>query len=518
MTRFAELSVRPASAGSATVGREAAQRPRRVGWPAGAAPVFVLAVAAVAARVPLLTRPLSPDEGGFLMLAGQWAPGTSLYGDYWVDRPPLLVSLFRLADLLGGGAVSLRLLGAGFVALSVLLAAALARAAVRLGDRTPQRSALAPICAAATAAVFLVSPLFGASEVDGELLAVPFVLAGLASALTAYADRRSLLWWLAAGALGVAAAAVKQNMLEVFVAAAVLLAATLRRDRTRAAKSAASFVIGVAVTTGGLLGWAALHGTSPADLWDAIVTFRLEASAAIARSAPATTDDRALGVAGAFLGSGALALVVVALMPAVRGRVVRRPSLLTTVTVTVLAWEILGAAAGGSYWLHYLVGTVPGLTLAAALAASAGRARRVALTAVLTYAGTVAAASVVAVALGPIGTPPADLAVERYLSAHERPGDTGVVAFGDPALLQAAHLSSPYPELWSLPVRVRDPDLVQFTHLLEGASRPTWVVVDGASLATWGVDPSTAQLVLAQNYRAVHTAGDWHIYHVRRTS
>jgi hypothetical protein len=181
----------------------------------------------------------------------------------------------------------------------------------------------------------------------------------------------------------------------------------------------------------------------------------------------------------------------------------------------VLAWEILGAAAGGSYWLHYLVGTVPGLTLATVAAASGGRARRVGLAAVLSYAGVVAAAGVVATALAPIGTPPEDLAVERYLSGHERPGDTGVVAFGDPAVLQAAHLSSPYPELWSLPVRVRDPALVQFTQVLSGADRPTWVVVDGASLATWGVDPALAEPVLEQNYRAVQAIGDWHIYHLR---
>ena len=41
--------------------------------------------------MPFLARPLSPDEGGFLLVASQWEPGTSLYGHYWVDRPPLLM-------------------------------------------------------------------------------------------------------------------------------------------------------------------------------------------------------------------------------------------------------------------------------------------------------------------------------------------------------------------------------------------------------------------------------------------
>lgn len=45
------------------------------------------------------------------MVVGQWSPGTSLYGNYWVDRPPLLIGLFQLAYLGGGGAVTLRLMG-----------------------------------------------------------------------------------------------------------------------------------------------------------------------------------------------------------------------------------------------------------------------------------------------------------------------------------------------------------------------------------------------------------------------
>ena len=146
--------------------------------------VAALAIAAVVARLPGLTRPLSNDEGGFLMVAAQWAPGSSLYGNYWVDRPPLIVGLYQLADLLGGGPVGLRLLGAAWVGMAVVLAAVLGRVAGRLGDpRTPR---LSPVWPAATAAVFLVSPMFGASEVDGELLAVPFVLAGITAVLKAH--------------------------------------------------------------------------------------------------------------------------------------------------------------------------------------------------------------------------------------------------------------------------------------------------------------------------------------------
>ena len=80
--------------------------------------VTALAVLAGVVWLPFAGRSLSPDEGGLLMLGGQWSAGTSLYGDYFVDRPPLLIALFALAD----GPWSLRLLGIVAVVATVLLA------------------------------------------------------------------------------------------------------------------------------------------------------------------------------------------------------------------------------------------------------------------------------------------------------------------------------------------------------------------------------------------------------------
>src|SRR6478735_4500802 len=217
-------------------GRTSAARPGREAWgrwvsSAGTVPVQVLLVAAVAvlARLPFVATALSSDEGGFLMVAAQWRPGTSLYGDYWVDRPPLIIGLFHLADLAGGGPVALRLLGALGVAAAVAAAAWTGNLVARTVGAADSGRHRASLCAAVTAAVFMVSPLVGAMEVDGELLAVPFVLAGIAAALEGYLQdgRAGLAWWGGAGALAVAAVAVKQDMLEVGVAAVVLLAATV---------------------------------------------------------------------------------------------------------------------------------------------------------------------------------------------------------------------------------------------------------------------------------------------------
>ena len=111
--------------------------------------VWAVALLAVGLRLPLLSRPPSPDEAGFLLVGGQWhSGGTSLYGDYWVDRPPLLITLFRIAAD-AGGLVPLRLLGCLATVLTILGAAHLAR---RLGGRA------AAGWAALAAGVLLVSP------------------------------------------------------------------------------------------------------------------------------------------------------------------------------------------------------------------------------------------------------------------------------------------------------------------------------------------------------------------------
>ena len=72
--------------------------------------VGLAALLAVGLRIPYLTHPLSPDEGGYLLVARQWdGAGSYFYGELWVDRPPLLLGFYRLADALGGELV-LRLL------------------------------------------------------------------------------------------------------------------------------------------------------------------------------------------------------------------------------------------------------------------------------------------------------------------------------------------------------------------------------------------------------------------------
>ena len=471
---------------------------------------------AALARLPLVHRPLSADEGGFLAVAAQWSPGRSLYGNYWVDRPPLLIAFFGVADRLGG-AVGLRLLGLLAVLASILLAAAVGAVAADLDGwrRTPSSG----LAAAVTATILLVSPLSGAEEVDGELVAVPLVLLGTLLVLLAAREprgRRRLALLLAAGATGAAAALVKQNVVDVGVLLVVAALTLLPHDRVRTVLShLAVAAAGALAMLAVVVGWAASRGTSPAGLFDAVVTFRLQADQVISRSASAATtlrlhrDLKALLLSGAPL--GALAFVVTA-----RRRGARPASRLRAPAAAVLAWECVAALAGGSYWNHYLVGLVPGLVLCVGVAApraSVGPVGRRLLVGGLGYATVVATLAVLRVATATHTT--TDQPLAAWLDEHDRAGDSLVVAFGHADLHATTGLPSPYPELWSLPVRVRDPRLAGLTRVLDGPRRPTWLVT-GPTLQLWALHPLAAERAVARHYRPVGLLGGrFRVYRAR---
>lgn len=477
--------------------------------------VLVGALIAIVVRLPYLRAPLGSDEGGFLLVASQWrAGGTSLYGDYWVDRPPLLIAFFAAADKLGGP-IALRLLGCALAFLIVVLAHFLGREVTR---RVLPLATLSPWPVVAAIA-FVCMPLTGAQEVNGELIALPLVLLGLLTALRADRDRNPslrLLLWAAAGSVGMAAAMVKQNFLDVFVFSVVLLVATAwarrpaGRDVGRAIGELAVLLAGGLLAGGAILLLAASRGTDPRSLWDALVVFRFEAGTVIAQSASPATHDRLLRLLLMMCLSGSTVLIV-AFATHARPRP-RQPIALAT--VALLGWELFGVLAGGSYWLHYLLGLIPGLVLAVAqLTPRPGRLG-------VTARATVVYAALVALVTAPgaliVGPPTAsDPPAAVWLEQHARPGDTATVLYGGPNILEVTGLSSPYPELWSLPVRVRDPHLAELRTVLDGEHPPTWLLASSYDLATWGVDARSADAAVAARYEPVDTVDGYTVYHLR---
>jgi hypothetical protein len=475
------------------------------------------ATAAALAWVPFVTKPPSPDEGGFLLVASQWAPGGSLYGHYWVDRPPLLIGIFQLA-LVAGGPVALRLIGIAAVVASILLAGHLCRHATR--DVAPPPSTLARATPVVLTGTFLSTPLFGTTMVNGELLAVPLVLLGIVALMHAHgrgSPRSLALCAVAAGAAAAAAPLVKQNVLDVLVVAAVLVAQRLRhRQGRQALLLAVGVVAGAGLTTGNCLLWAEARGTEPGLLWDALVTFRASAAEVIDRSSTGSASGRLVLLVTAAAASAAPFLLVALALRMRRPMPPHGPTPdLRLPAAVLLLWEVVAIGAGGSYWLHYLIGLVPGMALLAVAAAQRPESWRRVTAVALAVAVFSAAVNTVTTATS-LPSDPTDSAVAAYLRAHSNPTNTVVVGFGRPDIVWDSGLRSPYDELWSLPVRVRDPRLTDFRHVLAGPDAPTWVVVRGTSLATWGVDATAAERVLERRYRRQTTIGDYVIYRMRR--
>ncbi|HJR90119.1 MAG TPA: hypothetical protein VJ782_08205 [Aeromicrobium sp.] len=482
---------------------------------AGPIVTVAAALAAIAAWLPFLRTPLMPDEAGFLTLGEQWGPGKSLYGDYWVDRPPLLIAIysaisaFATAGPSPDGAMSpgVRLFGGGIAGLTVLLAAALAR-------QVAPDSTVARIGAPLLTLALVSSPLLGFPITNGELLALPFAFAGLVflvRALQSPARRGAVALAMAAGAFALAAAMIKQNVVDVFVFALVALIGLSRR--TGAWKRlAAGFLGGSALALGAIVGFASTRGTSPADLWHAVVVFRYHASALIGSNISDERADRLFLVIEAFFVSGCgVVLVVLAPIVANAARHHLEPArYLAWPTIAMAAWEVIAAGISGSYWLHYITGLIPGVVLLVILAAPLARWR----TFVVAGVGLALAVNAGVWAYR-ITDPPQsaeDARVSNYLLSRSAPGDRAIIGFGHPNVLAGTGLRNPYPYIWSLPMRVHDPHLREVRQVLAGPEAPRWFVVHSDTPLWWNDEASDERDYVKRHYAQRTQLGEWHIF------
>ncbi|MCW2829469.1 MAG: hypothetical protein JWP31_161 [Aeromicrobium sp.] len=448
-------------------------------------------VAMTGIRLLFLGEPAGRDEAGYLIVGNGWHDGSSIYGDYWVDRPPLLIGIMQLA----GNLTALRLLGllsTGLMVLGVARAAYVAR-----GDAAAR-------WAAGAAALFGVAHWFGVPRTNGEMLAAAFVAWGFALAVQALigtgigTGRRTWPLAVGAGILAGCAGLIKQTIADGVVFALVLAVALAwqRPDLRRHAAAVVGWGAAGLVTTLGLgLAAAVARGTSVGELFDALVTFRAAAGEVIRTSASDATTDRLWVLLGTWLVSGLAVIAVLALWNGWRRR---EPVTLAALGVIVF---VSGAAIlGGSYWGHYLFQLVPASALAVGLIHDQVRPR----------IRIIVPALVAAATLGNLGwtlvSPPADgveaEVVGTWLRQSGRPSDSVVVAYGQPNVLASAEMSSPYPYLWSLPVRTLDPDLVEMSSVLAGADRPAWFI-DWSGVESWGIDSARVKIELGRHYRQV---------------
>ena len=473
---------------------------------------FVLGVAlgVVLLRLAYLVGPLNSDEAGYLVVARDWhAGGPNLYGHYFVDRPPVLLALFRLASLTGW-VPTIRALGAAFAVLLVVIAAWAAHQVV--GERGARWAAL-------VAAALMVTPLVAAPQTDGEILAAPFVM--LALALTLAAVRRSgaaafglaMLAGLAAGA----AVMVKQNFADGVVFAVVLLVMSVLQGRMPwrdAARAAAGGVLGGLVVVAGVLGYVVWSRVGLATAWNAVFGFRSSALTVIANHSLHAPFLRALQLVGLAVLSGLLPLFLLLLADAARCRF-RGPPVAWALGATLL-FDGVSIGLGGSYWPHYLIQLAPALALAAGLWAPDSARLRAGVA--LTVVSALAAAVVVPLSGAPYRS--AQHAVGHWLLRSGHPSDTGTVLYGHAGIQEASGMRSPYDQLWTLPMRTLDPRLTRLRSVLTGPRAPTWVVATGI-LDPWKIDArGLTRLALVTHYRRVAHVCGYHVYlhdGVRRT-
>jgi 4-amino-4-deoxy-L-arabinose transferase-like glycosyltransferase len=461
----------------------------------------LLCLGVVLVRATYVPRPLRNDEGGYLLIARQWHTGGEfLYGDYFVDRPPLLLLLFRVASLTEWDQ-AIRVVAIPFVLLFVLAGW---RAGSLLAGPAGGR------WAALVAAALMCSPGLAADQADGELFGAAFVMVSIALALSAWnADAPVRRLWSAgaAGAVAAAAPLVKQNLLEglLFLAALVVFAFRDQHPsaRRRAVLVAPAAVLGALLSCASVWLWLTAARVEPAGAWRDLVGFRAAAFDAIWAGSPDAAISRGALLLVLGLLTGLFPVVVTWFLGARRRPGDRSPER-STITA-LLVFGLAAIVAGGSFWPPYLLQLAPAAVLAAgALAPSASGAgawmrscaRMVVSVAAL---GTLAAVVVHA-------TVPAVWYSQRigeWLADAKAAGDTGFVAYGLPSVLEAADLPSPYPHVWSVPMRTFDPEQARLRATLAGPRAPSWIV-QITPLNSWNIDDgSRLRDLLHQRYRIV---------------
>jgi 4-amino-4-deoxy-L-arabinose transferase-like glycosyltransferase len=440
---------------------------------------------ALVLRAPYLSVPLGRDEGGLAFIAQQWGRGDgSLYGSYWLDRPPLLVGLFRVAVV--GGDLGVRLLGALAAAALVTAIALLGRAVA--GER-------ASLIAGLLGALLSGSVALGAVFTPAEMLAaVPSTLSVLCLVL-AHRSRTGR-WLFAAGVLAVCAALFKQSFVDAGVAGVAFVVASAARDREVRRGWPLAYAAGAAVPLGALALWDVVAQLPQGGFLYALVGFRLDALRTLSGS-NLPLHRRLVSLAVPAAASG----LVLAVASAPAG--LRRLHGDRVLTVTVSAWlaaGALGVLAGGSYWPHYLIELVPVSCVTAAMVlANARRRTRVGVLGVATAISFLAAVGgAVYVAAHPPHRP--ELAVARFVRAHARPGDTQYVMYARANVVYYVGLPSPYPYALSLMVRAVPGARTRLQRLLGSPARPTWVV-EWQGDDRWQLDPGgRMDRLLARGY------------------
>jgi hypothetical protein len=435
--------------------------------------VAACVVVAIILRLPWFGAAFGLDEGGLSSVATGWFNSHgSLYGSSWVDRPPLLLLVWRAALVVGP--IGIRLLGAAAAAALVVL---VARLALEVGGPRAARwgAALTAVLAssAAISSIFTPAELLAAVPTSASILAL--LMARRIGHEPAPSTRRMHALLVLAGALACAACLIKQSSIDSAAAGVVAIAVGTQAGagwRGRAS-TAAAWIAGAAAACLPVLAWIAITDVTLGQFLYAIFGFRVDALHAIGAT-HASLSGRLPRLWMPFLGSGLALLAPWVLLGATR------PGLDRGTRAILLTWLAAGTfavLAGGSYWAHYLIQLVPVCGVLAALVLARTRVRWLAR-------ATLCAMVVLGVggfALGAIVEHEHPYqhnarVVGSFIADNARRDDTIYVMYAHANVAWYSGLQSPYPYRWSLMLRtIRSADQ-QLATLLASDRRPTWLV------------------------------------------
>ncbi|MCB0878789.1 MAG: hypothetical protein KDC46_07390 [Thermoleophilia bacterium] len=461
-----------------------------------AAALAVLAVV-VAARLPRFGTPLGVDEGGMTLVGVDWIETFTratqhgwVYGPNWLDRPPLLVGLYGVSDLLGGAA--------GVRVLGVLAATLVALFTAHVASQLAGRGAWWPTALCTGLAVS--APALHGDTTAGELLAaVPASasIAVMATWLARDSDRRRRVsargWWLVAGMLAAAAVLVKQSAIDAFAAGGALLVATMllrgnrpdRSPRARAVlavRAGAWFTIAAIATVALVVATMSRGSATLHDAWYALLGFRMDVLHALQAQSTGPTGRIGRLVPPAMASGIAFAIVAVpfALRRATLGPTGMRGAALLA---GWFAGASIGLAGGGYYWSHYLIQLVPpaGAALGIAIAARPKlRVLAVATAVLLTMvqvAGATSRHHAVEQARAMSGDQQRVLAVGEFIRRNSEPDDRVAVIYARANIPYYAQRDSATPFGWSSMYRTMPQAHEAMVTALSGPDRAAWVVL-----------------------------------------
>jgi 4-amino-4-deoxy-L-arabinose transferase-like glycosyltransferase len=441
-------------------------------------------------RAPWLDAALGRDEGGVAYIAQSWGThGPFAYGPYFLDRPPLLVALYRLGSVLGVD--GLRVIGALAAAALVVLSTLLA---VRLAGR--RAAPVAAVVSAVLASSFALMAVYSQAEL---LAAVPSA-ASLLCLVAGFERRHRAQWPLAAaGALAGIALLVKQSFGDALFAGVVALAATALMNRPewrRSLARAGAYAAGAGAVLLGLLLWERIAHVTGQSVWYALFGFRIDAASALAAN---HLGSHAVQLVLPAVGSG----LVITVPCAAAGIATLRDK--PAIRLTLAAWlaaGVAGVVGGGSYWPHYLIELLPIASVGTAIAF----VRRPRLVGRLVTAAALIGVTVNIAAIAieePEHFDAVAVAVGNYVHQRATGRETAYVLYAHANVLYYAGLPSPFPYHWSLMMRAAPGAETRLRGLLASPRRPTWVV-RAQPYTAFGLDRDgrTRQL-LAEHYQPV---------------